>query len=632
MQRLFMIVFRCSSLQHLAGISILAAIILCQLAFNIADPAARVLTIFQNDARQLHTQIQRLNQAATEYQSGRISLEGLRREVGATRDVFKQVEYLLEFYYPAYIKEYVNGPPLYHPDAFAYLSIPAIVAPRGLQVLDERVSEDSVSSAGIVALAGELETRYTILLQMVLKRKYVQDFEVFEAARLELVRIYTLGISGFDTPGSLRALDETSVALAGMQRGIAPFYEKLPDSTSLRVQTLFSGAIDFVRNNRGFESFDRLAFLTRYINPLYKALRDAHQQITDKTTAGVTGEVSSWNAASDNLFDDNFLNPYYYSLLKREQDSEALRLLGKQLFYDVRLSDNQTMSCGSCHKPGLAFADGTDRSAASVAGKQVQRNAPSLINVIFADRYFYDLRAFDLEEQAEHVIENHMEFNTSFPAMLGRINGDAHYRQAFESVFHTPSVSRHQFSAALASYVLSLRAFSSPFDRYVRGEASDLPDQVKKGFNLFMGKAACGTCHYPPTFSGLVPPLYHESETEVLGVLAGPGMKVIDNDAGRSDNGVLNESAPLYRRAFKTTSVRNAAVTAPYFHNGAYSTLEQVLDFYNNGGAAGVGLAYEVPNQTLSQDHLNLSRAESRAIIAFIRSLTDTTIVNPSYR
>lgn len=611
---------------------VLVGMLLLPMAFLADEPASRVLTRFQRDAVKLHEQIRRFNAVAVQYQKGEVSLPQLKAELAATRNAFKTIEYLLEFYHASYIKEYINGPPLFHPDAFAYLSLPEIVPPRGLQTLDEQVYDDSIQSTAVAGLANELETRYVILLEIIQKRRYIQDFEVFEAARLELVRICTLGVTGFDTPGSLRGLEEAHVALAGMERDVIPFTERLPDSLATRVRTGFAAVIAFAEKATDFNSFDRLTFLTQHINPLYKALRDAHFTLTKKTTATVTAEVQSWNVASDNLFAADFLNPYYYSMLKREQDSDSLRRLGKQLFYDTRLSRSGTLSCGSCHKPSMAFADGVDRSAASVEGKQVQRNSPSLINVIFADRYFYDLRAFDLEDQARHVIENHMEFNTSFPELLATLNRDEGYRKSFRAVYTTSSITRHQFSAALASYVLSLRACSSPFDRYVRGERKDLPEQVKRGFNLFMGKAACGTCHYPPTFAGLVPPLYHESESEVLGVLSGPGLKTLDNDAGRIENGVLNESAPIYRHAFKTMTVRNAAVTSPYFHNGAYKTLDHVLDFYNDGGAAGVGLEYEVPNQTLAPDHLNLSRGERKAIIAFIHSLTDTTIVNTTYR
>jgi cytochrome c peroxidase len=128
-----------------------------------------------------------------------------------------------------------------------------------------------------------------------------------------------------------------------------------------------------------------------------------------------------------------------------------------------------------------------------------------------------------------------------------------------------------------------------------------------------MGKAACGTCHYAPTFSGLIPPLYHESESEVLGLTA-------DDDIGRAGNKVFNEDVDIYRHSFKTMSVRNALVTAPYFHNGTYATIEKVIDFYDQGGQ-------HLPNQTLSPDSLHLSKPEKAALIAFLQSLTDSSAI-----
>jgi cytochrome c peroxidase len=141
-----------------------------------------------------------------------------------------------------------------------------------------------------------------------------------------------------------------------------------------------------------------------------------------------------------------------------------------------------------------------------------------------------------------------------------------------------------------------------------------------------MGKAACGTCHFAPTFGGLVPPLYHENESEVLGVFEKPGLKIPDGDPGRAANGVVSEDADIYQHSFKTVSVRNVALTAPYFHHGGYKTLEEVLDFYNLGGAQGVGLADEVPHQTLPAARLNLSRGEISDIIAFLQSLSDGSL------
>jgi cytochrome c peroxidase len=139
-----------------------------------------------------------------------------------------------------------------------------------------------------------------------------------------------------------------------------------------------------------------------------------------------------------------------------------------------------------------------------------------------------------------------------------------------------------------------------------------------------MGKAQCGTCHFAPNFSGLVPPLYTENESEVLGVPEDPNaaVKKADADNGRYSNKLYSEMAWIYEKSFKTVTVRNAALTAPYFHNGSYKTLKQVVDFYNNGGGAGMGL--NIKNQTLAADSLHLSDGEKKSLVAFMQSLNDT--------
>jgi cytochrome c peroxidase len=137
----------------------------------------------------------------------------------------------------------------------------------------------------------------------------------------------------------------------------------------------------------------------------------------------------------------------------------------------------------------------------------------------------------------------------------------------------------------------------------------------RKGFNLFMGKARCGTCHYMPLFNGNFPPMYNRIEGEVIGVPAARGVAVIDGDPGQ----FAIVPAPFLQHAFKTSTVRNAARTAPYMHNGVFENLIQVVDFYNDGGGAGEGAA--VPNQTLPADSLRLDTTEEKALIKFIQSL-----------
>lgn len=147
------------------------------------------------------------------------------------------------------------------------------------------------------------------------------------------------------------------------------------------------------------------------------------------------------------------------------------------------------------------------------------------------------------------------------------------------------------------------------------GDTMVLNRQEIRGFNLFMGKARCGTCHYMPLFKGTLPPRYTQMETEVIGV-PGPGEKKdIDEDMGRY--GIV--PASFLQHAFKTTTVRNSARSAPYMHNGVFSSLQDLINFYNNGGGAGLGL--KIGNQTLAADSLHLDGTETDALIAFIKSL-----------
>ncbi|MDZ7845784.1 MAG: cytochrome-c peroxidase [Owenweeksia sp.] len=443
---------------------------------------------------------------------------------------------------------------------------------------------------------------------------------MIEAMRSELVRIFTLGLTGFDTPGSLHALEEATVALSTLQTSSQAFLKLTDDNKASQVDCLYHQAITALKKADDFDNFDRLHFLRNYVNPLYHEL----QSLKDKDES-LRKKPSGRNTASTNLFAKNFLDPYHFTELNPSADSEALRKLGEKLFYDPLLSASGNMSCASCHNPSLAFTDGKAKSLSNVVGQKVQRNAPTLLNAVYSDRYFYDLRAFSLEQQAEHVIFNHEEFNTAYEEILPKLKTDKEYQGIFKEVFGRRQLTRKNFSEALVSYVMSLQSFNSPFDQYVRGEVNEIKPKVKTGFNLFMGKAACGTCHFPPTFSGLVPPLYVKNESEILGVVENPRAwkKELDPDWGRYSNQIQSEQAWIYERSFKTTTVRNIEVTAPYFHNGAYQTLEQLVNFYDHGGGAGLGLV--VKNQTLASDSLHLSSDEKEALIAFMKSLTDTS-------
>jgi cytochrome c peroxidase len=214
-----------------------------------------------------------------------------------------------------------------------------------------------------------------------------------------------------------------------------------------------------------------------------------------------------------------------------------------------------------------------------------------------------------------------------FVELADRLKESQEYVKLFEKAYGDRdkySISTWSISNSLAAYIQSLSRFDSPFDQYVNGKQVDLDEEVKKGYNLFMGKGACGTCHFAPSFSGLVPPFYKDAESEVLGVTTtfdtiNPQM---DPDPGRRYNGLPAEEADHFLHAFKTVTVRNTEITAPYFHNGAFESLEQVVHFYNKGG--GVGLGLEIANQTLPPDELGLTHEEIGFIVSFMESLTDT--------
>jgi len=237
------------------------------------------------------------------------------------------------------------------------------------------------------------------------------------------------------------------------------------------------------------------------------------------------------------------------------------------------------------------------------------------------------LRTTYLEDQVTDVIENVDEMHGSLETSARMLARDsalaAQFRDAFAGSRSRSDavVTPANIRAALAAYQRSLTRLDAPVDRALRGDTTALTSEQRLGFNVFVGKGKCATCHFLPLTTGTVPPMYQKAEVEVLGTPSRAVMRsgTVDPDEGRFR---LSRAAP-HRYAFRTPSLRNVALTAPYMHNGAYPTLESVIDFYNRGGGAGIGIALE--NQTLPPDPLKLSVGEQRALAAFLRALTDTT-------
>lgn len=545
-----------------------------------------------------------------------------------SRLAFKRIEVLLHQLTPTAVKKQLNGAPL--PWVKFWGGQKKIIEPIGLQVLDELVFSEinAEQKQKIEQLVHQLNIDFQNIKKSQSKAALFHQ-GIFEAARMELVRIFTLGLTGFDTPGSLNALPEAVAALESTAQLMQHYIALLPEKDSLRqdLESLFSEAIQTLNTQNDFDDFDRLAFLKNYLNPLYGSLYDLHYRLGTAYFDDPLWEMKAVNYQAKNLFDTNFLRAGFYLKSDLNNDLGELRImLGERLFFDQQLSHHDKISCATCHQPRLAFTDGLSKSLSNNGQMTVRRNAPTLINTVYASRYFHDLRERHLPNQIRHVVEDSLEFATNFQSILKKITKNSTYIEQFKAAFQLPNtdvLASYHINVAIATYIASLTAMNSPFDQYIRQESETLNPAAQRGFNLFMGKAACGTCHFAPTFSGTVPPFYTDTEAEVLGV---PATKdtlypTLDKDLGRYDSGFPIDKVFFNKQAFKTPTIRNIAETAPYMHNGVYDTLEEVMDFYNRGGGAGLGL--DLPHQTLATTPLNLTKIEQADIIAFMKSLSD---------
>lgn len=278
-------------------------------------------------------------------------------------------------------------------------------------------------------------------------------------------------------------------------------------------------------------------------------------------------------------------------------EEERLAALGEKLFSDRTLSAGGARSCATCHVPAKAYTDGKARPESLVPETPILRNTPTLLYASLHAAQFWDGRALTSEKQA--VLVMHSKAEMAIPA----------------SAFPRPGVASEKEAAAALSAFQARRLVpaDSPLDRFSRGEEGALSDEDRAGFDVFAGKGRCARCHVPPLFGGSHPPDFATAVYSALGVPETAAGKAIDPDRGRA----AVTRREIHAGAFKTPTVRDAGRTAPYFHNGAFSTLESVIDFYDKGGGAGLGLP--VPNQDPDVVPLRLTEGEKRALLRFLR-------------
>ncbi len=529
----------------------------------------------------------------------------LRMEFLRTRIAYKKLEWFSEYYAPATSKE-LNGAPLPEIE----IEETKVFEPSGLQVIEEYVYPyDAATKADLLREIASFRSSLK-RLQMILNDTDFTEAHILDACKLEIFRIVGLGISGFDTPLSKTGIEESAVALTSVADVLKLFGE------NEQLQEQINAAIKYIGPSPDFDKFNRADFITRYADPVSRGI------LAWQTELGIqplNTEMALKNKAAT-LFDKDAFNINHFVNTAEAMPDAKKIALGKALFFDPVIS-GATRSCSNCHQPQLAFTDGMAKSAALAEGRFVKRNSPTLLYAGLQNRQFYDMRAKTLEGQATDVIANKDEMHASVEDAAHRLENNKMYLEQFKAAFPgmDSAIRPRYVMIALASYVRSLAPFNSRFDQYMRGQKGKLNANEINGFNLFMGKAKCGTCHFTPLFNGTAPPTFDNTEAEVLGVPADPRAKrpVVDPDEGRSFHSKIEE----IKYAFKTPTLRNIALTAPYMHNGAFKTLEEVMDFYEKGGGAGIGI--NLPNQTLATNKLNLTPKEKSDIIAFLKTLTD---------
>lgn len=524
---------------------------------------------------------------------------------------YKKIELLVEYYFQGLTKR-INGPAL--PDIKVEDS--QVWPPHGFQVIEQALY-DNYEVIKNNSIHEELQLLLTDLrfVRSTLPTQPLLDRHAHELIQHQLIRIVTQGHTGFDSPLAFLSLPESVSSFEGISIFCEKYFERKSFVDS--VQQLIQVCSQYIQDHSNFNEFDRLYFIRTYLFPLSSTLLAAYKaeqndSLFTKPYFGGLVELSRGE-----------FNPNYFVNYASGISTKQKNRLGKRLFYETSLSKSKKLSCATCHSPALYFTDGKVKAANFIHGGMLERNSPTLLYAALQASQFYDLRSVTLEDQINEVMNNENEFDLSPSYIANILKNDSTYRSEFENAF--PGITTfgsYEIRNAIASYVRTLTPFSSSFDNYLQGKSEKLSAQAKNGFNIFMGKAKCGTCHFFPVFNGTVPPWYSKSESEIIGVPNRPvwSNAIIDPDQGRYEIHKMEE----LRYSFKTPTVRNAAHTAPYMHNGVYTNLDQVIKFYEFGGGKGIGI--NLNYQTLPFDNLQLTDAEKQELISFINSLTDLSV------
>ena len=355
-------------------------------------------------------------------------------------------------------------------------------------------------------------------------------------------------------------------------------------------------------------------------NFFYRAYFDgANQNIASTTTNALQLPATNYNYANPALPAEFLVNPILAedNTPANNTNTDAGATLGRALFYDRRLSTNQTISCASCHQQKYGFSDPRQFSV-GWDGSLGTRNAMGLNNGRWYQRkkFFWDERAATLEDQTLMPIQNPIEMGMTLAALTNRLAAEPYYTNLFARAFGSTAVTTNRISQALAQFVRSIVTTQSKYDLGLTNNFANFTTQENTGRQIFFGlngsKATCSLCHLTDNF------------VQTTGIdNNGLEFPYVDTGIG----GITGNAGDLGK--FKVPSLRNIELTAPYMHDGRFTNLDQVVEFYNSGVVFNANLTPPLRaaggNSAL---RLNLTTDQKAALVAFLKTLTDTNLAN----
>lgn len=553
----------------------------------------------------------------------------LREKLHTLRNGLKSCDFWLRYYEQLLYKK-VNAPlPVeWETEVFEKFEKPYKREGAGLILAELYLDEDNATGDSLRKLLRPGHEVLSLYLGDSLKSIVRKPDQFLFANRLFLLNLATIYTTGFECPSSERIIPELSILLESAKSNYIAFNKSFPGKPITEDFLLqFDKTISWVSTQADQpELFDHFVFVRDFVNPLFAMNQEMIRSYGFRSR-------SFNDFALNNKANSIFSKALYtgqskrgvYAAVNDEAVLNEIKETGRLLFFDPLLSGNGQRSCAGCHKPDQCFTDTLVRTAESFGREHLlPRNTPGLTNLFQNHLIMQDGKHILVEDQIKGVITNPEEMDCSEKQLLGQVLSCAEYKKAFKRYTKfTPSfpeITSYHIVSAIMVYLSAFSEADAPFDKAMNKQA-DVSADVKRGYNLFMSKAQCGTCHFAPVFNGVKPP-YVGSEFEVLGVPADTGYHQLSPDSGRY---LINPAFETFR-AFRTGTLRNIERTAPYMHNGVFKTIDEVLRFYNEGGGAGHGL--EVNNQTLSADSLHLTTSEMASLKAFLHSLNEEMVIS----